>query len=130
MGAGGRYDGLLRRAWGEAGVTGPPMLGVGLTLNVERLVSLASRGRPRPPDRSLRLSQVRPPNSSASQTRLRDVAGARAWAGPVLRSTCADSLHWPRRGRVGPVLRSTCADSLHLAPARKGGIGLVNLHHV
>lgn len=58
--AGGRYDGLLRRVWGEAGVTGPPMLGVGVTLNVEKLVGLACAGRSRHLGPSLRLSQVPP----------------------------------------------------------------------
>jgi hypothetical protein len=55
---GGRYDGLLRSVWGPAAATGPPMAGVGLTLNAERLVSLTGQGRLRLGEAAPRLSQA------------------------------------------------------------------------
>lgn len=62
--AGGRYDGLLKKLWPAAAVAvGPPLGGVGATLNAERLASVLAhaqaRGRALEESNQVRISQVR-----------------------------------------------------------------------
>ena len=57
--AGGRYDGLLKAAWQQAGLTSsPPPAAVGLTLNADRLTLLASAPKAKGPPTIPHLSQV------------------------------------------------------------------------
>ena len=70
--AGGRYDGLMKAVWQQAGMTSsPPPAAVGLTLNADRLTLLASAPKAKAPSAIPYLSQARPltPLSSLHATR-------------------------------------------------------------
>ncbi len=62
--AGGRYDGLMKAVWQQAGVTSSaPPAAVGLTLNADRLTLLASAPKAKAPSAIPYLSQASPPPS-------------------------------------------------------------------
>ncbi len=63
--AGGRYDGLMKAVWQQAGVTSsPPPAAVGLTLNADRLTLLASAPKAKAPSAIPYLSQASPLHTS------------------------------------------------------------------